>query len=168
MGKSWDSYQAIPQWNKASWLERWCVSVREKYSQLGGGSLKSGAYKVCPMQSSFSFFFFLIVAYKSFYENCCQMVFWKKMVRKTYFLPSVQAWVSGGEILLGWISQVSTPRGTPQNQALPASPDSLQPVWESGLAWTPRGSFFSIGRGCRDPPPTLGVRGHSLVAMGRS
>lgn len=67
--------------------------------------------------------------------------------------------MTGEEILLGWILQISTPQVTPQNQALPVSPDSLQLTWVNGLAWTPGGSpLLSFGRGSTDHSPwSLGV-----------
>ena len=36
----------FPQCNKPSWLERGCLLGKDKRNQLGGGSLKLGAYKV--------------------------------------------------------------------------------------------------------------------------
>lgn len=67
--------------------------------------------------------------------------------------------MTGEEILLGWILQISTPQVTPQNQALLVSPDSLQPTWVNGLAWDPGGSpLLSFGRGGTDCSPwSLGV-----------
>lgn len=52
--KAGSVYQVVPQWNKASWWERRCVSVRENYNHQEGGNLKSGAQKLCLMQSLFS------------------------------------------------------------------------------------------------------------------
>lgn len=79
MGKGRDRGQPIPQCNKPSWLETGCLSGKDKRNQLGGGSLKLGAYKVDLIKSSFSLvvvlFYFIIFVSKSLSEYCCQMVF---------------------------------------------------------------------------------------------
>ena len=61
----------------------------------------------------------------------------------------------------------SSPDVAPQNQAPSSHSRLLQAVGVRGLAWTPRGSFLAIAS---SPwrSLTLGVSGHSLVAMGRS